>query len=99
MARLLAWTAVVFLATSRAYALEPVPATPFVIPPFTISGTDAENFDIDDARADMRQDTLTHQDAPQHSLFVVKHHVGVAMGYDERVLHVSLGYYVTVAEW
>ena len=34
-----------------------------------------------------------------HSFFVVKHHFGLAGGYENGVAHGSLGYYITVAEW
>jgi hypothetical protein len=58
------------------------------------------SFDLIDFRAEQR----LARDAPKadldpHSFFIVKHHLGVAGGYDNGTAHGSVGYYITVAEW
>ena len=39
-----------------------------------------------------------HNESP-HTFFVVKRHLGASVGYDNTVIHGSVGFYVTVAEW
>jgi len=59
-----------------------------------------QDFDLVDYRAAQRADTRVAPDeiAP-HSNFRIRHHVGFAAGYDNGVLHGSIGLYVTVAEF
>ena len=58
------------------------------------------SFDLIDLRAEERVARLAPRgDVTPHSFFNVKHHLGVAGGYDDGVFHGSIGYYLTVAEW
>jgi len=49
--------------------------------------------------ADDQQTPATIAETQPHSIFGIKRHIGVAAGYDNDVIHGSLGLYVTVAEW
>src|SRR5262249_26333285 len=55
--------------------------------------------DLIDYRLEQRAPTRPRGDAPAHSMFEIKHHVGLAAGYDYGVVHSALGLYMTVAEW
>jgi hypothetical protein len=58
------------------------------------------SFDLIDVRQEAREAALPKRtDVDPHTFFIVKHHLGVAAGYDNGVAHGSLGYYLTVAEW
>jgi hypothetical protein len=49
--------------------------------------------------ADEQRTPAAIAETEPHSLFGIKRHVGIAAGYDNQVVHGSLGFYVTVAEW
>jgi hypothetical protein len=51
------------------------------------------------AFADEQRTSAAITETQPHTLFGIKRHVGVAAGYDNEVVHGSLGLYVTVAEW
>jgi hypothetical protein len=51
------------------------------------------------ALADDQRTPAAVEETQPHSIFGIKRHVGVAVGYDNDVIHGSLGFYVTVAEW
>ena len=55
------------------------------------------NFDLYDVRADLLEPT-PHNEGQPHTIFAIKRHVGLAGGYDNGVLHGSLGLYLTVAQ-
>ena len=58
------------------------------------------SFDLIDFRADQRlARAAPRTDVDPHTFFIVKHHLGIAGGYDNGILHGSVGYYLTVAEW
>jgi hypothetical protein len=58
------------------------------------------DFDLIDLRAEQRLAVRSPvvEGAP-HTFFNLKHHLGLAGGYDNGIFHGSLGYYLTVAEW
>jgi hypothetical protein len=66
--------------------------------PFAIVFDAPINFDLLDFREERRLRPPT-SDAPSHSIFAVKQHIGFAGGYDNGNAHASVGFYITVAEW
>jgi len=76
-----------------------VPSRDLLLPPAIVQSVEPSNFDLVDARAEMREDKKHVRDGDEHSIFVIKRHVGVSAGYDNTVIHGSLGFYMTVAEW
>jgi hypothetical protein len=73
--------------TSRA-----LPTSLFVIP-----DRPSLNFDLYDARA-AAAEPASHSELHPHTIFSIKRHVGLAAGYDNGVVHGSLGLYLTVAQ-
>jgi hypothetical protein len=57
------------------------------------------NFDLLDARQAMHDEKIEIKNEDPHTFFVVKRHIGASVGYDNTVIHGSVGFYVTVAEW
>ena len=84
-------------------ALAAAPAAPLesrVLPIYLIVVPDTEhglNFDLYDVRAELAEPAKL-SDAPPHSIFQIKRHIGFAAGYDNGIVHGSLGLYLTVAE-
>jgi hypothetical protein len=77
-----------------------LPARPIELPPVVVPDHGPWSFDLIDFREEQRLARLTpHVDVVPHTFFNVKHHVGIAGGYDEGIAHGSIGYYLTVAEW
>ena len=66
--------------------------------PFAIVVDTPVNFDLLDFREEKRL-LPPASDAPSHSIFAVKQHIGFAGGYDNGSAHASVGFYITVAEW
>lgn len=86
-------------------AIAPAPADALLpsrdldLPPALVLNIDPVNFDLLDVRQEQRDDArLIHNEDP-HTFFVIKHHLGASVGYDNTVIHGSVGFYVTVAEW
>src|SRR5262249_43451274 len=52
-----------------------------------------------DMYQDVRDEARNIKNENPHTVFVVKRHVGASVGYDNAVLHGSVGLYLTVAEW
>src|SRR3954468_10308788 len=58
------------------------------------------DFDLIDFRAEQRLAARAPAvEVVPHTIFNLKHHLGVAGGYDNGIFHGSVGYYLTVAEW
>jgi hypothetical protein len=85
------------LATSPT-ALPPLPSrvltTALISLPADLQGM---NFDLYDVREAL-SDNTRHPEVPPHSIFQIKRHVGLAAGYDNGIVHGSLGLYLTVAQ-
>ena len=83
---------------SAALATSPAPLPSRELPSSLIVLPDAPgtNFDLYDARAEA--DTASHNEVQPHSIFAIKRHVGIAAGYDNGIVHGSLGLYLTVAQ-
>ncbi|HEX7137751.1 MAG TPA: hypothetical protein VF219_07890 [Vicinamibacterales bacterium] len=88
------------IAPATADALDALlPSRDLDLPPSLVLNLDPVNFDLLDVRQEQRDDVrLVHNEDP-HTFFVVKHHLGASVGYDNTVVHGSVGFYVTVAEW
>ncbi len=56
-----------------------------------------ENFDLRDVRADLARVTPEEREDPR-SIFRIRRHLGAAGGYDQGIVHGSVGLYITVAE-
>lgn len=57
------------------------------------------NFDLIDMRDEAREELRNIKVENPHTVFVIKRHVGASVGYDNTVLHGSVGLYMTIAEW
>lgn len=77
-----------------------LPSRLLALPLAAVPDAGVMNFDIADVRADMLLERAhpNSTDVPVHTIFNVKKHIGIGVGYDAGVIHGSLGYYVTVAE-
>ncbi len=82
-----------------AHAAEPLASRDLVFAPIGLVEPAPLSFDLVDFRTDERLAATSKRDVEPHTIFVVKQHIGTAIGYDQGVVHGSLGYYVTVAEW
>jgi hypothetical protein len=58
------------------------------------------SFDLIDLRAEEKAPPRKPpEEVAPHSMFGIKHHFGFAAGYDNGILHGSVGLYLTVIEW
>jgi len=69
------------------------------LPPAIVLDIEPANFDLLDVREEQRDEVLQIKNEDPHSFFVIKHHLGASVGYDNTVVHGSVGFYITVAEW
>ena len=77
-----------------------LPARAIEVPLVAVPDHGPWSFDLIDYRAAERLTRLAPApDVTPHTLFIVKHHLGMAGGYDNGAVHGSIGYYLTVAEW
>jgi hypothetical protein len=84
---------------SAVAAEEWLPGHTLMFPGLAIPRGEPANFDLIDFRADQRRAVLVKRpDVAPHSMFAVKRHIGLAAGYDNGVVHGSVGLYLTVAE-
>ena len=81
-----------------AFADEPLPSREVTLPIFELRGLEPMDFDLIDFRADERVPAKNRVDVEPHSIFVVKRHLGAALGYDNGIVHTGIGLYLTVAE-
>jgi len=88
----------VLLVAVPTFADEPLLSRDLALPVFEVPGVEPMDFDLMDVRAEQRQPTLARFDGDPHSLFVIKRHVGAALGYDNGIIHTGIGLYLTVAE-
>jgi len=101
--RWLLTTACLLASLTPALADDRLPSRPLDVassPPSLLPSAQPINFDLVDFRQEQREASIPPRtDADPHTFFVVKHHLGIAGGYDNGVAHGSVGYYITVAEW
>jgi hypothetical protein len=95
------FTTVFLLASlTPARAGEHLVSRPIDVPLAAIPDHGPWDFDLMDLRAEQRlAERAPAAEIAPHSFFNVKHHLGVAGGYDNGIFHGSVGYYLTVAEW
>jgi hypothetical protein len=75
----------------------PLESRVLTAPPFAIADHQPENFDLTDVRYELSAPN-TVEDEPTRTVFRIKKHIGIGGGYDQGVLHGSVGLYITVAE-
>jgi hypothetical protein len=80
-------------------AEQPLPSRALPAWAVAVDGAEPANFDLLDWREEQRKAALVIPDSPRHSVFGFKRHVGFAAGYDNSIMHGSVGLYLTVAEW
>src|SRR5262245_34796586 len=98
--RWLLTTVCLLVSLTPVLADDQLPARPIEVPFATVPEHGPWSFDLIDFRADQRLNRAPQPvDAPPHSFFVIKHHLGVAGGYENGIAHASAGYYITVAAW
>ena len=56
------------------------------------------SFDLLDYRQSLVDEKKNIQNEDPHTIFVIKRHLGISAGYDNTVVHGSVGLYLTVAE-
>ena len=96
------WLLTTILLLSQGAAASPegiVPSRDLDLPPIIVQAIDPMNFDLLEFREEQtRVDPKAVRDEDPHSIFVIKRHIGASAGYDNTVIHGSVGLYLTVAE-
>ncbi len=77
----------------------PLPSRDLNVPDAIVLSIEPTNFDLLDAREELRDPKKFIRNEDPHSMFVIKRHLGASAGYDNTVIHSSIGFYLTVAEW
>ena len=92
--------ALLLLSANQLAAGERLPGRELTLPPAIVQGIDPMNFDLIDFRSAQAASLVppVHEVVPR-TIFGIKQHLGFAGGYDNGVVHASLGFYITVAEW
>ena len=75
----------------------PLPSHALPTSLIVLPATEGINFDLYDVRAELAE-PASHNEVQPHSIFTIKRHVGLAAGYDNGIVHGSLGLYLTVAQ-
>ena len=96
---LLAIAVATLIAVSSASADTSLPAHDLILPPFIVQGITLVNFDIMDVRAEAAVPVRVIAETEPSGIFDRKRHIGLAMGDDNGIIHTSLGFYWTIAEW
>ena len=87
-----------FLSTiSVQTAAAPLPSRALPTSLIVLPASEGTNFDLYDVRAELAE-PASHTEVQPHSIFTIKRHVGLAAGYDNGIVHGSLGLYLTVAQ-
>ena len=98
MRGVLAIVALLLFAPVPSYGDDVLPSRDLEIAMVEVRGLEPADFDLIDFRAEERRPAATRTDTDPHSLFVIKRHVGAALGYDNGIIHTGIGLYLTVAE-
>ena len=92
--------ALLLLSARPLVADELLPSRSLALPPALVTGIAPQSFDLIDLRAEEAASLIPPvREVTPKSIFGIKRHVGVGGGYDNGVLHASVGFYITVAEW
>lgn len=76
-----------------------LPSRELQLPPILlVQLVEPVSFDLLDYRQSLLDEKKNIRNEDPHTIFVVKRHVGVSAGYDNTVVHGSVGLYLTVAE-
>jgi len=94
---MVALTLALALAATLPSPPDPLPCRPLLLEPFVIPANNLVNFDLFDARAELSNPPATPEEQPR-TVFGIKRHVGLGAGYDNGILHGSIGLYLTIAE-
>lgn len=89
-------------AVSAAADALPLPSRDLNLPIAIVPMVEPFSFDLLDWRAEQHDAAIArpvNAEIQPHSHFGFKQHIGVAAGYDNGVVHGSLGLYMTVVEW
>jgi len=86
-----------FSAGLTASPAQPLPCRALPIWQVVVPDNGAINFDLFDVRAEASE-PASHREVEPHTIFSIKRHVGFAGGYDNGIVHGSLGMYITVAQ-
>jgi hypothetical protein len=93
-------TTVMLLSAAPAVADEVVPSRALQLPQLAlVQDVEPISFDLLEYRESVLEEKKNIRNEDPHSIFVIKRHLGVAAGYDNTVVHGSVGLYLTVAEW
>jgi hypothetical protein len=87
------------LSSATVSAQEPLPARDLRLPPALVQNIEPTSFDLIDVREAAIEETKNPREEDPHTHFVVKRHIGASVGYDNTIVHGSVGLYLTVAEW
>jgi len=92
---------VVVVLLPAAVAAESLPSRDLLFDPIVVPQLEPANFNLIDVRAEQRRLTAPAKptDVDPHSIFVIKRHLGIGAGDDHGIVHGSIGFYLTVAEW
>ena len=90
--------AVTLAAITAVSPAQPLPSRALPVELFVLADNAGLNFDLYDVRAEVNE-PAKYTELPSHSIFAIRRHVGVAAGYDQGIVHGSVGLYVTIAEW
>ena len=82
------------LSPAEVLASRPLPIVPIVLP-----DVEPASFDLMDYREEQRERAVSYNDVEHRTRFDIKKHIGIASGYDNGILHGSIGMYLTVAEF
>ena len=77
----------------------PLPSRDLLLPLVIVQNVEPVDFDLIDVREEARVEAKNVQNENPHTRFVIKRHIGASVGYDNAILHGSVGLYLTVAEW
>lgn len=93
------WLFATLLLLSPSASSEVLPSRDLSGPVFVAPSVDPTSFDLIDVRDEMREELRNIKVEDPHTIFVIKRHIGASVGYDNTVLHGSVGLYMTIAEW
>ena len=91
------FSALLLLSSPSAQA-DALPSRDVSLPVFLAPAVEPTNFDLIDVRDEMREEIRNIKVEDPHTIFVIKRHVGASIGYDNTVVHGSVGLYMTIAE-
>jgi hypothetical protein len=89
-----------FLCAGALLASEVMPSRTLALPPTALVSAQPGSFDL----LDLRDEETASRVKPvaeiqPRTIFGLKRHIGFGGGYDNGVVHASVGFYMTVAEW